>query len=168
MVVGLSSKNYEENKKFAYKIKSYADEVYPGLIKDIYFGKGNYNQGLTTKAMLFEMGCENIEKSLVLTTTPYLAKVVDVVLYGAEEASELSVADMTNTNSGVTNVAGVVNNTNASGVNSNSTLYVILGVLAAVVVVFALVMIFSKRARYKVARFFSETFAGIFGKKKKI
>lgn len=166
MVVGLSSKNYEENKKFAYKIKSYADEVYPGLIKDIYFGKGNYNQGLTTKAMLFEMGCENIEKSLVLKTTPYLAKVVDVVLYGVDEASDLSVADITNAGSDVTNVAGVVNDAGSSGVNSNTTLYVLLGVLATVAVVFALVMIFSKKARYKVARFFSETFAGIFGKKK--
>ena len=166
MVVGLSSKNYEENKKFAYKIKSYADEVYPGLIKDIYFGKGNYNQGLTTKAMLFEMGCENIEKSLVLKSTPYLAKVVDVVLYGTDEASELSVADIASDNSGITNVAGVVNDAGSSGVNSNTTLYVLLGVLSAVAVVFVLVMIFSKKARYKVARFFSETFAGIFGKKK--
>ena len=166
MVVGLSSKNYEENKKFAYKIKSYADEVYPGLIKDIYFGKGNYNQGLTTKAMLFEMGCENIEKSLVLKSTPYLAKVVDVVLYGTDEASELSVTDIASDNSGVTNVAGVVNTTGGSGVNSNTTLYVLLGVLGTIAVVFALVMIFSKKARYKVARFFSETFAGIFGKKK--
>lgn len=167
MVVGSSSKNYEENKNFAYKIKSYADEVYPGLIKDIYFGKGNYNQGLTTKAMLFEMGCENIEKALVLKTTPYLAKVVDVVLYGTEEASDASIADLTGSNSGLTNVAGVVNATSDSaGVNSNSTLYVILGVLGVVALVFALVMIFSKKARYKVARFFSETFAGIFGKKK--
>lgn len=168
MVVGSSSKNYEENKKFAYKIKSYADEVYPGLIKDIYFGKGNYNQGLTTRAMLFEMGCENIEKSLVLKTTPYLAKVVDVVLYGVDEASDLSVADITNGGADVTNVAGVVNDAGASGTNSNTTLYVLLGVLGTVGLVFTLVMIFSKKARYKVARFFSETFAGIFGKKKKI
>ena len=41
MVVGASSKNYEENKKFAYSIKSYADAVYPGLIKDIYIGNDN-------------------------------------------------------------------------------------------------------------------------------
>ena len=168
MVVGLSSKNYEENKKFAYKIKSYADEVYPGLIKDIYFGKGNYNQGLTTKAMLFEMGCENIEKSLVLKTTPYLAKVVDVVLYGTDEASELSVADIASGDNGVTNVAGVVNDAGSSGVNSNTTLYVLLAVLGTIALVFSLVMIFSKKARYKVSRFFSETFAGIFGKKKKL
>lgn len=170
MVVGASSKNYEENKSFAYTIKSYADEVYPGLIKDIYIGKGNYNQQLTTKAMLFEMGCENIEKSLVLKTTPYLAKVVDVVLYGTEQASEETIADIDiqNENSSQSNVAGVVNNSTSDTVNSNTTLYVVLSVVGAVILIFTIVMICSKKARYKVSRFFSETFAGIFGKKKKV
>ena len=35
MVIGAASANYEENKNFAYSIKGYADEAYPGLIKDI-------------------------------------------------------------------------------------------------------------------------------------
>ena len=168
MVVGRSSANFEENKNFAYMIKAYADEVYPGLIKDIYIGKGNYNQQLTTRAMLFEMGCENIEKALVLKTTPYLAKVVDVVLYGTEDASEEALSDVAYENGNGAAVAGLVNNAGSGGVNSNTTLYVTLGVIGAVVLTFALVMIFSKKARYKVSRFFSETFAGIFGKKKKI
>ncbi len=167
MVVGKSSANYEENKNFAYMIKSYADEVYPGLIKDIYFGKGNYNQQLTNRAMLFEMGCENIEKDLVLKTTPYLAKVVDVVLYGTEDASESSVADLSENSNEDVAVAGLVNNSSNGSANSNKTLYVTLGVLGVLSLIFAGVMIFSKRARYNVARFFSETFAGIFGKKKK-
>lgn len=172
MVVGKSSANYEENKKFAYTIKSYADSAYPGLIKDIYFGKGNYNQQLSTKAMLFEMGCENIEKDLVLTTTSYLAKTVSGVLYGTEsDESETVVDDVSVQNQGTeqSTTAGLVNNSNTNGsVNSNDTLYVVLGIIGTVVLVFAIVMIFSKTARYKVGRFFSETFAGIFGKKKKI
>ena len=166
MVVGRSSANYEENKKFAYTIKAYADEVYPGLIKDIYIGKGNYNQQLTTRAMLFEMGCENIEKDLVLKTTPYLAKVVDAVLYGTSSSNEIAATGENATGGQVS--AGLVNDANSSTVNSNTTLYVVLSVLGVVALVFALVMIFSKKARYKVSRFFSETFAGIFGKKKKI
>ena len=164
MVIGASSKNYEENKKFAYMIKAYADEVYPGLIKDIYTGKGNYNQQLTTKAMLFEMGCENIEKDLVLTSTDYLAKVVDVVLYGTDSASDVSVADV----SSESNVAGLVSvsGKSNSSVNSNETLWVVLGTLGVVAVTFGIVLAFSKTARYKVGRFFSEMFAGIFGRKK--
>jgi hypothetical protein len=45
---------------------------------------------------------------------------------------------------------------------------VTLSVIGVIVLTFAAVMIFSKKARYKVSRFFSETFAGIFGKKKKV
>lgn len=168
MVVGASSANYEENKNFAYRIKGYADEAYPGLIKDIYFGKGNYNQQLSTRAMLFEMGCENIEKDLVLKSTEYLAKTMDVVLYGSDGASDISLNDvsLTTENGENATITGVVNSNTNAGVNSNNTLWVVLAVVGVIVLAFALVMVFSKTARYKVSRFFSEMFAGIFGKKK--
>ena len=174
MVVGSSSKNYEENKKFAYTIKSYADKTYPGLIKDIYFGKGNYNQGLTTKAMLFEMGCENIEKDLVLKTTPYLAKTVTAVLFGTsttptKTANETAVvSETTNSSSSQSGSATGVNDSMVTNelVNSNETLFVVIGIVGFVIVLIGLIMIFSRKARQKVGRFFSETFAGIFGKKK--
>lgn len=168
MVVGSSSANYEENQKFAYAIKGYADSAYPGLIKDIYIGKGNYNQQLSTKAMLFEMGCENIEKDLVLKSTEYLAKTMDVVLYGSESASDLSLNDVSlvSDNGETSVITGLVGATSTEGVNSIDTLWVVLGVIGVAGVVFALVLIFSKKARYKVGRFFSEMFAGIFGKKK--
>lgn len=164
MVVGSASANFEENKKFAYSIKSYADEVYPGLIKDIYFGKGNYNQQLSTRAMLFEMGCEKIEKDLVFASTPYLAKVLDVLLFGSEAASDESLSDVSLTDNA--GVVGLANSASDTGVNSNDTLFVLLGVLCFVILSLAVALIFSKTARYKVGRFFSEMFAGIFGKTK--
>lgn len=168
MVVGSSSANYEENKNFAYTIKAYADKVYPGFIKDIYIGKGNYNQQLSTNAMLFEMGCENIEKELAIKSTENLAKIIDVVLYGSDNASEEALNDvsLSNANGDKTVIEGVANRSAGSSVNSNETLFVVLGVLGVVAVIFALVMIFSKEARYRVGRFFSEMFAGIFGRKK--
>lgn len=171
MVVGSSSSNYEENKKFAYSIKSYADSVYPGLIKDVYFGKGNYNQQLTTRAMLFEMGCENIEKDLVKKSTEYLAKTLDVVLYGSENASEETLNDvsLTDTSGNASTISGVVNagtDIANADVNSNTTLYVVLGIVGATILTLAIVLLVSKKARYKVGRFFSEMFAGLFGKKK--
>ncbi len=164
MVIGAASANFEENQKFAYSIKGYADEVYPGLIKDIYIGKGNYNQQLSTRAMLFEMGCENIEKDLVYNTTPYLAKVVDVVLFGSDAASEDSLADIEFEEG--EGVLGLTSSTSDAGVNSNETLYVVLGVVGVAVLTLVIVLSVSKKARYKVGRFFSEMFAGIFGKKK--
>ena len=171
MVVGRASANFEENKNFAYSIKSYADSVYPGLIKDIYIGKGNYNQQLSSRAMLFEMGCENIEKDLVLKSTEYLAKTLDVVLYGSSEASESSIADVDlsdeSGNASVIEGIGVSGVTNNSSVNSNKTLIITLSVIGVVLLTLIIVLTCSKKARYKVGRFFSEMFAGIFGKKKK-
>jgi len=170
MVIGRASANFEENKNFAYTIKSYADSVYPGLIKDIYIGKGNYNQQLSSRAMLFEMGCENIEKDLVLKSTEYLAKTLDVVLYGSEQASESSIADVDLTdesgNASVIEGVGVSGVTENSSVNSNKTLIITLSVIGVVLLTLTLVLVFSKKARYKTGRFFSEMFAGLFGKKK--
>lgn len=170
MVIGKASANYEENKNFAYSIKAYADSVYSGLIKDIYIGKGNYNQQLSSRAMLFEMGCENIEKDLVLKSTEYLAKTLDVVLYGSDGASDYSLNDVSLTNSDGENsvITGVAAGSGQnSAVNSNQTLIVVLSILGVVFLTMVLVLIFSKKARYKIGRFFSEMFAGIFGKKKR-
>ncbi len=172
MVIGRSSVNFEENKKFAYSIKAYADSDYPGLIKDIYIGKGNYNQQLSTRAMLFEMGCENIEKELVLKSTNYLAKTLDVVLYGSDSASaaaldDVDLKDESGNASVIEGVAVSAGGQNTS-VNSNKTLIITLSIVGTVVLTLALVLVFSKKARYKTGRFFSEMFAGLFGKKKKI
>ena len=172
MVIGKASANFEENKKFAYSIKSYADAIYPGLIKDIYIGKGNYNQQLSSRAMLFEMGCENIEKELVLKSTDCLAKTLDVVLYGSDNASQEALEDVSLTDSsgqtsvieGVANSGGNVN----TEVNSNNTLLIVLSIVGVVLLTLVIILAVSKKARYKVGRFFSELFAGIFGKKKKI
>ena len=167
MVVGSSSANYEENKKFAYTIKSYADKVYPGLIKDIYFGKGNYNQQLSTRAMLFEMGCENIEKDLVIKSTEYLAKTLDAVLYGTENASAATLDDVSlNSSNGESVISGVATTNGNAEVNSNTTLIVVLSILGGIVLILTIVLAVSKKARYKVSRFFSEMFAGLFGKKR--
>lgn len=169
MVVGASSANYEENKKFAYSIKAYADAAYPGFIKDIYIGKGNYNQQLSSRAMLFEMGCENIEKDLAIRSTENLAKIIDVVLYGSNNASNMSLEDVDLSSENGKNevIQGLAVSNGNGDVNSNVTLYIVLGVLAGIGLIFGGVMLFSKKARYKVGRFFSEMFAGIFGKKKK-
>lgn len=170
MVVGASSANFEENKKFAYSIKSYADTIYPGLIKDIYIGKGNYNQQLSTRAMLFEMGCENIEKDYVIKTTQYLSKVVDVVLYGSESASKQSLEDVSLASNASDSketkaIAGLVSD--SGSVNSNKTLEIVLCVIGVISTILAIVLLVSKKARYKVGRFFSEMFGGLFGKKAK-
>ena len=166
MVIGSANVKSAINKEFALNIKAYADEVYPGLIKDIYIGRGNYNQQLSERALLFEMGTNLIEKDLVKKSTLPLAKTIDVVLYGTKSASSKSVADVdTNNSSGDILDTGMVGNNSTSSA-TNSTLWIILGSIGGVALIFGLVCIFSKKTRYAVGRFFSELFAGIFGKKK--
>jgi len=164
MVVGNGNANSAENLAFAKSIKSYADEVYPNLIKDIYIGKGNYNQQLTPRAMLFEFGSENVKKELVLKSCEPLAKVIDVVLYGTEGASQKSLDDVSlvSANGEEVVIKGLAYESNASW----SFVWVLLGSIAFYFAVLGIVCIFSKNARYKTKRFFSELFGGLFGKKK--
>lgn len=158
MVVGSANQNYYENKEFAYKIKAYADEVYPGLVKDIYMGKGNYNQQLITRGMLFEMGCENIEKELAVNTTVPLSKVVDVILYGSNAASKDSLNDvkLVNPNGEKAVITGIVEQGSTASV---SFIWILLGGIGFYFLVLGIVCIFSKDVRHKTGRFFKELFA---------
>ena len=56
MVVGKQNPHMEANLAFAQEIKAYFDKHYPGMIKGIYMGKGNYNQDLGPRMMLLEVG----------------------------------------------------------------------------------------------------------------
>ena len=158
MVVGSANQNYYENKEFAYKIKAYADEVYPGLIKDIYMGKGNYNQQLLSRGMLFEMGCEKIEKDLVIKSVVPLTKVIDVVLYGSSSASKESMNDvkLAITETGETQeITGIVEKKSTKSI---SFIWILLSGIAFYFIVLGIVCIFSKETRYKTKRFFQELF----------
>lgn len=91
LFVGRSNANRDTNMAFAKKIKAVADKEYPGLVKDIYMGKGNYNQELYPQALLLEFGTHEIDKDLVLKSTSYMAEVVDKTLGGGSaKAAELS------------------------------------------------------------------------------
>lgn len=82
LFVGRSNQNAAENKAFAQRLKAAADKAYPGLIKDIFIGKGNYNQELYPQAILLEFGTYEIEKEKAISATQYMADVIDDVLYG--------------------------------------------------------------------------------------
>ena len=83
LFVGRSNQNAAENKAFAQRLKAAADEAYPGLIKDIFIGKGNYNQELYPQAILLEFGTYEIEKEKAISATEYMADVIDEVLFGS-------------------------------------------------------------------------------------
>lgn len=64
IVVGMSNPNIRTNLDFAKRIKNRADELYPGLIRGIFMGRGDYNQDLYPTAMLFEVGTDSISLNL--------------------------------------------------------------------------------------------------------
>ena len=82
LLVGRSNQNAEANKQFAAQIKAVADKLYPGLVKDIYIGKGTYNQDLMSQAVLLEFGTHKSDKTEVLASTAYMANVLNRTLYG--------------------------------------------------------------------------------------
>ena len=82
MVIGKSNKNYKVNQEFALYLMSVSKEICPWLFLDIYFGNGHYNQSISNKAILFEMGSHLVEKDLVLKSVEPLANVINTALFG--------------------------------------------------------------------------------------
>ena len=82
LLVGRGNQNAALNKEFALMIKAVGDHVYPGLIKDIYMGKGTFNQDLLPRSILLECGTYTLEKERVFTSMPMMADVLNRALYG--------------------------------------------------------------------------------------
>jgi len=90
LLVGRANQNSAVNREFAKEIKAIADKQYPGLIKDIFIGKGTYNQDLSSNAILLEFGTHTISKERVLNSVDKMANVVSTTLYGAQTGSAKS------------------------------------------------------------------------------
>ena len=90
LLVGRSNQNSAVNREFAKQLKVVADKKYPGLVKDIFIGKGNYNQDLSPNAILLEFGTHTISKERVLESTDLMANVVSTALYGEQTGSAQS------------------------------------------------------------------------------
>lgn len=82
LLVGRGNQNAAANKEFALLVKAVADRVYPGLIKDIYMGRGVFNQDLLPRSILLECGTYTLEKERVLRSMPMMADVLQRALYG--------------------------------------------------------------------------------------
>jgi len=157
LLVGRSNQNSEVNRTFAKQIKAVADKKYPGLIKDIFIGKGNYNQDLSPNAILLEFGTHTISKERVLQSTDVMADVVSTTLYGEQTGS----AKSTETTPGI----AAKKEQNKS---SFSGMALLIGLAIAGVIVFAFMQTGSaKGTGKKIGRNLSEMTGGLLGKKPK-
>ena len=93
ILVGRGNQNAAVNKEFALMVKAVGDRLYPGLIKDIYMGKGTFNQDLLPRSILLECGTYTLEKERVITSMPMMADVLNRALYGGIVGSAGSVSD---------------------------------------------------------------------------
>lgn len=157
LLVGRANGNADANKQFAAQLKAVGDKVYPGLIKDIYIGKGTYNQDIMPHAVLLEFGTHTSDKDDVLTSTKYMADVLYRTLYG-----------------GVTGAAGASDVNYSSGEKKQeesrgvwSGILWVLGVLVVGAIIYALAATGRlKPAMEKTGSTFREMFGGLFGKKR--
>ena len=151
LLVGRSNPNAQSNREFAYGVKAAADELYPGLIKDIYIGKGTYNQDLMPRAILLEFGTHTIEKDLVLDSTSMMANVMKSAVYG--------------------DVTGGVDNTEESEKSGGSGvvtgILIVLGIAVLLLIVFSVLNARSGGGTFKrMKRTMTEMTGGIFTKGK--
>ena len=160
LLVGKSNPNADANRKFAKQIKAAADEMYPDLIKDIYIGKGDYNQELAPRAILLEFGTHTIKKERAIKSTAYMADVLERVLFGSTAKAEGAAnADA--------NAAGSETTAEAGGSGAAWGILWVVGIALAAIVGYGLITTGSFSGMWnKVKRGASETTGGLLGKKR--
>lgn len=82
LVVGQQNQNADNNRNFALNLKKIADSEHPGLIKGILGAQGNYNQDLTPRAMLIEVGSHENNREDAERAVALFADVVDIYATG--------------------------------------------------------------------------------------
>lgn len=84
IVIGRQNPNNNVNEEFARRLKAVADEYYPGLIRDIFYGRGNYNQQVSSQSLLLEFGTHVTSKEQARASAVMMADALNRLLYGAE------------------------------------------------------------------------------------
>jgi len=77
LVVGRQNPAGKTNLQFARELKAVADEMYPGLIKGIWYGRGNYNQDVGPRALLLEVGAHTNTRESAQRAAGLFAEVLD-------------------------------------------------------------------------------------------
>jgi stage II sporulation protein P len=86
-VVGALNENYEVNYHLAIKLNDMINEKYPGMSRGVILKKGPnvnglYNQDLSDKMILLELGGNNNTEQEVINTINFISEVIGEYLYG--------------------------------------------------------------------------------------
>lgn len=88
LVVGQQNQNADSNRDFAATLKKIADKQHPGLIKGILGAQGNYNQDLTPRAILLEVGAHENNREDAERAVALFADAVDTYASGTAPSKE--------------------------------------------------------------------------------
>lgn len=95
LVLGRTNANMKVNQDLAFRIKAIADKQYPNLVKDIFYGSGDYNQDLTPNSLLLEFGTDTHTRQRAEESAKFMADVLTKAVYGSDEKKQ--VGFLTNT-----------------------------------------------------------------------
>lgn len=84
-VVGRQNQNLGVNRQYAQSLKAAADQLYPGLVKGIFYARGNYNQDLSPLNLLLEVGAHTNSRDAAIRGISLFAEVVDFYFYGPRD-----------------------------------------------------------------------------------
>ena len=186
VVIGGRNQNSAANKEFAYKIKAAADEAHPDLIKDIFIGKGNYNQEVSPHSLILECGTHETPREQVEASMPKMADAVCQAVYGGipnkgegekqegeGEGEQKEEQNASPQNQGQTAAPQATGSPsveqqsirNDGGGTGRGVIWMLI-IVAAVVAAYFLISMGSHERKEKMKGFFGREF-GEFGKKKK-
>lgn len=156
LVIGRRNQNRQVNEELAKKIKAVADKKYPGLIKDIFYGRGNYNQELSPRSLLVEIGTYSHTKERAQKSADLFADVVTTAMFGGvaqdRKAPERQVR-----------VPGMEGDSEGAG---RGILWAVL-IVAGAAVAFLFISNSGKELRSKMRNFSRQEFGSFLGRNKK-
>ncbi|WP_353893813.1 stage II sporulation protein P [Proteinivorax hydrogeniformans] len=88
IVVGTQNPTYRANEGFAWWLKAVADEQNPGLMKGIFYARGDYNQDLHPRSLLLEIGGHQNSREHAEEGARLFAPAIVETLYGDPEKAE--------------------------------------------------------------------------------
>jgi stage II sporulation protein P len=89
-VIGMRNKNWEKNEKFALEVHDAIEKKYPGLSKGIFGkkgGNGEYNQSVSSHAILIEVGGVDNTLEECYRTADVIAEAVAGIYWNAEKVN---------------------------------------------------------------------------------
>ncbi|MGI6413746.1 MAG: stage II sporulation protein P [Syntrophomonadaceae bacterium] len=87
MVVGRQNPNMKTNLEFAKRVKAVLDKQHPGLSKGILMGRGDYNQDLSPRSLLLEVGAHTNSKEEAQRAAALFADSIPTVIGVSAEGS---------------------------------------------------------------------------------